>query len=55
MWDYLTSITSAMLFFVIAGTVASGAGKPTGIRTNGRSFFGRLRILERNPSGSECE
>jgi hypothetical protein len=48
---YLISITSEILFFSIAGTVAPGEGKPTGIRTNGRSFFGRPRMLERNPIG----
>src|SRR5260370_35618782 len=50
-WDYLISITSAMLFFPIAGTVASADGKPTGINTNGRSFFGRFRMFARNPMG----
>jgi hypothetical protein len=48
---YLISITSEILFFSMAGTVAPGEGKPTGIRTNGRSFFGRPRMLERNPIG----
>jgi hypothetical protein len=44
-------MTSAMVFFTMFGTVAFGEGRPTGISTNGRSFFGRLRMLERNPIG----
>ena len=45
-------MTSAMHFFGIAGTVASGEGRPTGISTKGRSFLGRsvasalLRVQE---------
>src|SRR5580704_19249176 len=52
---YRTFITWAIVFLAISGTVASAAGKATGIKTNGRSFFGRPRMLERKPIGLEYE
>jgi hypothetical protein len=48
---YRTFITWAIVFLAMSGTGASAAGKPTGIKTNGRLFFGRPRMLERKPIG----
>ena len=49
---HIHSSTASLGFRAWSGTVASGAGYPTGKRTSGRSLSGLSRMLERNAMGA---
>jgi len=49
--EALVIMTSSSGFFSISGTVAPGAGYPTGMSRYGFSVFGRRRISARKPIG----
>jgi hypothetical protein len=49
---YFRVSTSESGFLVICGTSQSGAGYPTGIRQNARSFDGRPKRPRRNSIGA---
>jgi len=49
---HIHSSTASLGFRAWSGTVASGAGYPTGKRTSGRSLSGLSRMLDRNAMGA---